>query len=69
MSAHENDGTKLFSALQNCQTQVEISDVIGDLEGPYAFVFYQVRSYITSTVLKTNLEVSLLAQLQKAFLC
>jgi len=36
----ENDGAKLFSFLQNLRTSAEIRDCLGNVEGPYAFIYY-----------------------------
>ncbi|KDQ63848.1 hypothetical protein JAAARDRAFT_203227 [Jaapia argillacea MUCL 33604] len=41
ISAQENDGVKLLSSLQQTRTTEEVCDVLGGIEGPYAFVFYQ----------------------------
>ncbi|PVG04748.1 hypothetical protein CPB86DRAFT_721197 [Serendipita vermifera] len=39
VNAHENDGMKLFDQL--CQPDATVADILGTVEGPYAFVFYQ----------------------------
>ncbi|GJE85961.1 asparagine synthetase domain-containing protein [Phanerochaete sordida] len=40
VSADENDGAKLFAELRRTETPEQIQDLLGDLEGPYAFVYY-----------------------------
>ncbi|KAJ7597253.1 asparagine synthase-domain-containing protein [Mycena floridula] len=41
---HENDGTRLFDALCNCDTAKQLQALFESLEGPYAFVFYHMAS-------------------------
>ncbi|KAG6861214.1 hypothetical protein C0995_002563 [Termitomyces sp. Mi166 len=44
ISAHENDGVRLFSELRKLEAMEHIRDLFGYIEGPYAFVYYQARS-------------------------
>ncbi|KAH0590489.1 hypothetical protein H2248_000636 [Termitomyces sp. 'cryptogamus'] len=44
ISAHENDGVRLFSELRKMEAMERIRDLFGYIEGPYAFVYYQSRS-------------------------
>ncbi|KAI0824166.1 asparagine synthase-domain-containing protein [Trametes gibbosa] len=41
VQTEENDGAKLFEALQNAKNSHDISQVFGSIEGPYAFLYYQ----------------------------
>ncbi|TFK40956.1 asparagine synthase-domain-containing protein [Crucibulum laeve] len=40
----ENDGVKLSNALSTVETAEDVRHVFGNVEGPYAFVFYHVAS-------------------------
>ncbi|KAF8559283.1 hypothetical protein OG21DRAFT_1493211 [Imleria badia] len=40
----ENDGQKVFERFQRATEPLSISKIIGNIEGPYAFVFYQGSS-------------------------
>ncbi|TBU35062.1 asparagine synthase-domain-containing protein [Dichomitus squalens] len=40
----ENDGAKLFSSLTNAKDSEEVTRIFGNIEGPYAFLFYQKAS-------------------------
>ncbi|KIY45371.1 hypothetical protein FISHEDRAFT_23907, partial [Fistulina hepatica ATCC 64428] len=40
MSVEDNDGLKMFDALHRCRTPDEIVNLLGSIEGPYAFVYY-----------------------------
>ncbi|KAG6831260.1 hypothetical protein H0H92_011770 [Tricholoma furcatifolium] len=44
ISAHENDGVRLFDKLRTLDTADEIQDLFASIEGPYAFVYYQSSS-------------------------
>ncbi|KAG6845952.1 hypothetical protein H0H87_011000 [Tephrocybe sp. NHM501043] len=44
ISARENDGSRLFDKLQTLQSEDDIRDLFGSIEGPYAFVYYQSYS-------------------------
>ncbi|KAI0735363.1 asparagine synthase-domain-containing protein [Earliella scabrosa] len=44
VGASENDGSKLFAALQACLNADDIVHVLGNIEGPYAVLFYHHRS-------------------------
>ncbi|KAF4623755.1 hypothetical protein D9613_001987 [Agrocybe pediades] len=46
ISPHENDGSKLFSALCAAETSNGVRDIFSTIEGPYAFVFYHARTQL-----------------------
>ncbi|KAI0651670.1 asparagine synthase-domain-containing protein [Trametes meyenii] len=45
VSPDENDGTKLFKALQHAKVPQDIFQVFGGIEGPYAFLYYHRASH------------------------
>ncbi|KAI0670083.1 asparagine synthase-domain-containing protein [Trametes maxima] len=45
VSVEENDGTKLLGRLQHAKTPQDISRIFGEIEGPYAFLFYHSPSH------------------------
>ncbi|KAJ7492876.1 asparagine synthase-domain-containing protein [Mycena latifolia] len=44
IAKEENDGVKLFRALSALETPEQVCDLFGSIEGPYAFVYYQVTT-------------------------
>ncbi|KAF8649793.1 hypothetical protein AX16_005559 [Volvariella volvacea WC 439] len=44
ISTNENDGVRLFRALRTISTPKDVVDILGSVEGPYAFVFYHGAS-------------------------
>ncbi|KAI9057153.1 hypothetical protein FKP32DRAFT_1638527 [Trametes sanguinea] len=42
---NENDGVKLSDALHKCRNQQDIFRVFGEIEGPYAFLYYHKASH------------------------
>ncbi|KAJ7042501.1 asparagine synthase-domain-containing protein [Mycena alexandri] len=44
IALEENDGIKLFHALNGLDTVDQVSDLFGSVEGPYAFVYYHAAS-------------------------
>ncbi|KAL7285665.1 hypothetical protein ACG7TL_000770 [Trametes sanguinea] len=42
---HENDGVKLSNALRACRDPQDVIGVFGEIEGPYAFLYYHKASH------------------------
>lgn len=44
VASNDNDGVRLFESLLHLQSPEDIPQLLGSIEGPYAFAFYHVRS-------------------------
>ncbi|KAI0639221.1 asparagine synthase-domain-containing protein [Trametes polyzona] len=44
VQAEENDGAKLFEALQHAADSTDLRKIFGSIEGPYAFLYYHKAS-------------------------
>lgn len=59
---HENDTAVLMRALSQCNSGAEITQLLAGVQGPFAFVFWQVCSGAVSMLVCWSRSLATLAQ-------
>lgn len=46
---NENDGQILMKLLSTCKSETSILEVFGQVQGPYAFIYWQVKDWLLNS--------------------